>query len=428
MIKIKEDERGLKFIKGEFVAALKPGKYWIKPFSETRIDVINVRETKLEHKDLDFIWRNKSAAMGMKLIKVQEGESALLRINGRFEKFLGVGIHAYWTIFDDIDLVVYKKDKLFIHSEIERMAQQADLFPELVFYDLSENERALVTINKRFSGVLSASVFAFWKDGNQIEVEKVSVDKVFFEHTKINEIIHSSTALSLLDKIDVNPGQLALIMVDGKLIKQASEGRYVYWRNVRKVEVQVIDLRETSFEISGQEIMTSDKVSLRVNALVTYSVSDPLRAVHEFKDYESALYKEAQMILRRAIGSRDLDSLLADKLSLEVLVQDSIKNAGKQMGLEVRTLGLKDIILPGDMKDILNRVTEARKVAEASFITRREETAAMRSQANTAKIMESNPILMKIREMELAEKVAANAKLTVFAGEKGIAESLRALI
>ena len=59
MIKIKEDERGLKFIKGEFVAALKPGKYWIKPFSETRIDVINVRETKLEHKDLDFIWRNK---------------------------------------------------------------------------------------------------------------------------------------------------------------------------------------------------------------------------------------------------------------------------------------------------------------------------------------------------------------------------------
>jgi regulator of protease activity HflC (stomatin/prohibitin superfamily) len=160
---------------------------------------------------------------------------------------------------------------------------------------------------------------------------------------------------------------------------------------------------------------------------VTYKVQDAVKAIQEFQDYQSALYKEAQMILRSAIGARDLDSLLSDKESLEQLVESSIREAGLKMGLEVRSLGLKDIILPGDMKDILNRVTEARKVAEASYITRREETAAMRSQANTAKIMEQNPILLKLREIEMAEKVATNADITIIAGDKGVVESLRTL-
>ena len=349
-----------------------------------------------------------------------------MKVNGKIEKFLGKGIYAYWQIFDEAEIEVYKVDKLFVHNELEKMAQRAEDFPELQFFTLADNKRALITLNKRFYDVFSTPVFTFWREGNEVDVEELVTDEVFFEHGRLSDIIRSSKAL--VADVDVTPGQVALVMIDGKLVKQLTEGRYAYWRNVRKVEVEIIDLRESTFEISGQEIMTSDKVSLRVNALVTYRVKDPLRAVHEFKDYESALYKEAQMILRSAIGSRDLDSLLSDKESLESLVEESIQTAGVKMGLEVRSLGLKDIILPGDMKDILNRVTEARKVAEASFITRREETAAMRSQANTAKIMENNPVLLKLREMELAEKVAANSKLTIFAGDQGIAESMRALI
>jgi hypothetical protein len=81
---------------------------------------------------------------------------------------------------------------------------------------------------------------------------------------------------------------------------------------------------------------------------------------------------------------------------------------------------IRDIVLPGDMRELLNKVTEAKKAAEASLITRREETAAVRSQANTAKLLEGNPTLMRLRELEALERIADKAKLNVVLGEKGL--------
>ena len=82
------------------------------------------------------------------------------------------------------------------------------------------------------------------------------------------------------------------------------------------------------------------------------------------------------------------------------------------------------MILPGEMKDLMNKVTEARKAAEANLIARREETAAMRSQANTAKLLADSPTLMRLRELEVLEKVAANGKLNIVLGDKGLADKL----
>jgi hypothetical protein len=76
------------------------------------------------------------------------------------------------------------------------------------------------------------------------------------------------------------------------------------------------------------------------------------------------------------------------------------------------------------MKALLNRVIEARKAADANLITRREETAAMRSQANTARLLENNPTLMRLRELDLLEKIAGTAKLSVVLGEKGLADRM----
>ena len=94
------------------------------------------------------------------------------------------------------------------------------------------------------------------------------------------------------------------------------------------------------------------------------------------------------------------------------------------LGVEIVSAGVRDVILPGDMKDLMNRVTEARKAAEANLISRREETAAMRSQANTAKLLADNPVLMRLRELEVLERVAAAGKLNIVLGEKGLAEKV----
>ena len=425
MIKVKEYERALKFVKGEFKAVLKAGRYFAQPLANVQFEIYDVRQLQLKSEHLDFIWRNRDWATDMEIVKVLEGERGILKINGRVVRFLEPGIHAYWTVFEKVEIEIYKVAKVFVHADLENMARRAEDFPDLEFFSLEDNKRALITVNGRFYDVFSAPVFAFWKEGNKVEVEALSVDEVFINHSRMNDMLRSSSAL--VEKVDVNAGQIALVNIDGKLEHRFEEGRYAYWKNIRKVDVTIVDLRESTFEISGQEIMTEDKVSLRVNALVTYKVQDAVKAIQEFQDYQAALYKEAQMILRSAIGARDLDSLLSDKESLEQFVESSIKNAGLKMGLAVRSLGLKDIILPGDMKDILNRVTEARKVAEASYITRREETAAMRSQANTAKIMEQNPILLKLREIEMAEKVASNADITIIAGDKSVIDGMRSL-
>ena len=103
------------------------------------------------------------------------------------------------------------------------------------------------------------------------------------------------------------------------------------------------------------------------------------------------------------------------------------------MGLEVRSVGIKDEMLLGEMKDLMNRVTEAKKATEANLISRREETAAMRSQANTAKPLADNPALIRLRELEVLEKIASAGKMNIVLGSsktdtEGLADKVMNLL
>jgi regulator of protease activity HflC (stomatin/prohibitin superfamily) len=128
------------------------------------------------------------------------------------------------------------------------------------------------------------------------------------------------------------------------------------------------------------------------------------------------------LAVRAVVGTRELDAILAEKDAVAAELEAAVRGRAAGFGLAVTGLGIRDIILPGEMKDLMNKVTEAKKAAEANLIARREETAAMRNQANTAKLLESNPTLMRLRELEVLEKVAGNSKLNVVLGEKGLAE------
>ena len=189
-----------------------------------------------------------------------------------------------------------------------------------------------------------------------------------------------------------------------------------------------VDLRETTIDVPGQEIMSADKVTLRLNASATYRVVDPRTAVCTIDDHKQALYREAQLALRAVVGGRELDALLADKEAVAAEAAGLLAPRAEALGLEIVSLGVRDLILPGDMKDLMNKVTEAKKAAEANLITRREETAALRSQANTAKLLADNPTLMRLRELEVLEKVVAGGKLNVILGEKGLSDRVLNLL
>ena len=165
-------------------------------------------------------------------------------------------------------------------------------------------------------------------------------------------------------------------------------------------------------------------MSARMNAVVIYKIVDARKAVSQTDDVRQALYRDTQLVLRGVVGARELDVFLTDKDAVAKDIEDNARRRAGELGLEIASVGIRDVILPGDMKDLMIKVTEAKKAAEANLIARREETAAIRSQANTAKLLAESPTLMRLRELEVLEKIAANGKLNIVLGEKGLADKV----
>jgi regulator of protease activity HflC (stomatin/prohibitin superfamily) len=320
------------------------------------------------------------------------------------------------------------RDPWLDHPALDVIARSGALGDETVVLDLKQHERALVWIDGRLDAVLRPGLFALWTVFRRVAVEVVDARPVRFVHPELAAVLRTPKACDLLESVTIEPAHVGLFIRDGQHEATLGPGTHAHWKGEDRAGVIVVDLREQVHDVAGQEIMTADKVTLRLNAVVAFRVIDPLRAVTSVEDFRQALHREAQLALRSVIGTRELDVLLADKDAVARELDGVLRAKVAPMGLEVVSLGIRDVILPGEMKDILNRVTEARKAAEANLITRREETAAMRSQANTARILETNPTLMRLRELETLEKVAGKGRLRVVVGEKGLADTIVKLI
>ena len=186
-----------------------------------------------------------------------------------------------------------------------------------------------------------------------------------------------------------------------------------------------MDTRQLQLEINGQEIMTSDKAQLRVNAYAQYKVVSIEKALLQNKEYERQLYVVFQLALREYIGTLSLDELLAKKETIGAFVLEAVGKNAEPLGVEVTGFGIRDIILPGDVKEIMNQVLVAEKKAQANIIMRREETASTRSLLNTAKLMEDNQMLFKLKEMEYVEKIADKINSISLSGNGVLIDQLR---
>ena len=213
-----------------------------------------------------------------------------------------------------------------------------------------------------------------------------------------------------------DPGA-GILYVDGKVVRRLPPGAYGFWRFNHNVAVEVLDLRMQAMEVSGQEILTRDKVSLRLNLAATWRYTDVLKAFEQLAKPADHVYRELQFGLRAAVGTRSLDELLENKTVIDEVVSAHAREKLAGFGLEIDSVGVKDIVLPGEMKTILAQVVEAGKAAEANVIRRREETAATRSLLNTAKVMEDNPTALRLKELETLERVAERIdRISVFGG------------
>jgi regulator of protease activity HflC (stomatin/prohibitin superfamily) len=224
-----------------------------------------------------------------------------------------------------------------------------------------------------------------------------------------------------IGSVEVPDTSVGLLIADGELREVLKPGLTAFWKFHRNVKVEMVDLRLQTMEVAGQEILTRDKVSLRVNLTALWQVLDAVQARTRLVNFVEYVYKELQFALREAVGARTLDELLGDKGAFDREISAIVAAKLDGNGVVVRSVGVKDVILPGEMKVILNQVVEAEKLAQANLIRRREETAATRSLLNTARLMDDNPTLLRLKELETLEKVTEKIdKLTVFGGLEGV--------
>jgi len=362
-------------------------------------------------------------------IKIKPHERGLLFRDGDLKAVLRPGRHWYLDPLFKLHLErVSPRDPLLTHEDLDLIVKSGRLGDEAIVIDLKDYERALVWIDGRFASLLDSGLYAVWTTDRKVRVETIDARTMQFVHDDLPAILRSSTATRLLEVLNVAQAHAGIWFRDGVYQATLGPGTYAFWKGVGKLALHDFDLKEQVLDISGQEIMTADKVTLRLNALVAYRITDPLRSVTEVDGPAQALYRAAQLALREAIGAKDLDSLLAGKEALAGDLMAALRTRSADLGMMIVSTGVRDVILPGDMKELMNKVTEAKKAAEAALITRREETAAMRMQANTAKILESSPTLMKLKELEVLEKVANKANLTVVLGEDGLANRVVKLL
>ncbi len=355
--------------------------------------------------------------------KIRSYEMGLYFRDREFRGVLDAGTH--W-ILDPLGRVrvdvVSRRDPWLVHDKLDLIVKSGALRDRAVVVDLKDQQRGLIWIDGRFSHILLPGLYAFWAGQKDVRVEVIDARQVRFEHADLKVITRSRTAAQALDICTVERDRLGVLFQDGAYVQTLPPGLYAFWKGAADARVVDVDLRETTADISGQEIMTADKVTLRLNAAVTYRIADPRKAVSGTDDVRQALYREAQLALRATIGGRELDAFLADKDQVSREIEQALRGRAGELGLAIASVGIRDVILPGEMKDLMNKVTEAKKAAEANLISRREETAAMRSQANTAKLLQDSPTLMRLRELEVLERIALAGKLNVVLGEKGLAD------
>jgi regulator of protease activity HflC (stomatin/prohibitin superfamily) len=361
----------------------------------------------------------------VKKIKIRSHEKGLLFRDREFKGLLNSGKHWLVDPFCQARVdVVSQRAPWLSHPELDLIVKYGLSEDEAVVLDLKDQQRALVWIDGRFERVLGPGLYALWTKFRDVRTEVIDARSIRFEHPEMNVILSSPGVEKLLDSFTVEEGFAGIFFRDGEYVRTFGPGRYLFWKDAGRMRFQVVDMRENLLDISGQEILTGDKVTLRLNAVAAYRVTDARKAVCEVENFQQALYREAQLALRGLIGARGLDSLLADREAVSRELEENLLKRAAVFGIQLISVGIRDLILPGEMKDLFNKVIEAQKAAEANLIVRREETAAMRSQVNTARLLENNPTLMRLRELEVLERVAGNSELKVVLGEKGLADRI----
>ena len=342
----------------------------------------------------------------MKKVIINENQRGLLFKNGKYVKMLPAG--KYFS-YGGKEIEVLNLDQPIISDKcaLDIILGDKMVANNVSVIEVADEELALHFVNGKFASVLRHGKYAFWSliDKHEYKIVDISTPEVSAD---VPEYIFTKIPSIYYTKVEVLEYQKARLYFNQKFIKILDAGTYYFWKNGVKIDVGFVDTRLTQMDITGQEILTQDKVSLRINFVCNYRVTDYVKILTEIDDFAEQMHVAAQLALREYVGKYKLDEILENKTQMSEFVFAKLKEKEKELFVEITDAGVKDIILPGEIREIMNTVLVAEKRAQANVITRREEVASTRSLLNTAKLMDENQTLYKLKELEYVERICEN--------------------
>lgn len=361
----------------------------------------------------------------MKRVIINSNHVGLVFQNNELTKVLTAG--KYWIGFWET-LEVYNMSHFFIPSrELNVILQNEDLADLLTEVEVKDHEIALLYKDGNFCKVLGPGKFAIWEGATLYTPIIIDIQTLYVGNEVDKNLIEKGVMANYIRSFQVEAFEQGILFVNGNMERTLGPGKYHFWQNSNTITLLKTDMRQTTADIGGQEVLTKDKAQLRINFTVQYKVTNLVKALVENKDFEKQLYTQMQMALREITGRQTFDELMENKDQIAEKVMAVAMEKAQQLGIELLGFGVKDIILPGEIKDIMNQVLIAEKRAQANSIMRREETASTRSLLNTAKLMEENAMLFKLKEMEYVEKIAEKIHTITLSGGGQIVDQLKQL-
>lgn len=358
-------EIGLLYENDSFITALSPKTYRFSPWSKKTIRKIDITKDFVPKFDLSLYLKDEILSECLDVVNIKDNEIGIHYSDGNFCSVLNPGKYAYFNILKANTFTILDRNNPFIPEDIDK--------------NILDN------------------IFSLQLEGD-------------------------------IYKYEVLSGEVGILIINGEYIKTLKTGTYYFMQGQNSVEIKRVETRKTIVEVCGQELLSKDKVTLRMNFTCQYKIIDYIKVATEFARFSDHIYLNLQLALREYVSTRTLDELLDEKHEIGKIILEIMKAKEQEYGVEFLKMGVKDIILPGEIRDILNTVLIAEKKAKANVITRREETAATRSLLNTAKLIDENKTLYKLKELEYLEHICDKVGDISISANAGIITQLRELV
>jgi regulator of protease activity HflC (stomatin/prohibitin superfamily) len=237
-----------------------------------------------------------------------------------------------------------------------------------------------------------------------------------------------------MNELIIKDTHRGLYYEDGILVRVLGAGRYelplskpkTLFSRRPKTEVVLVDIRNRDLTLKNQEILTSDKVAIRVSILVQFAVVDPKAAVHTVASYEDRLYSDVQLAARRALAAMTLEEILTNRTRLSEEILRDVKEAAAGYGVTIDRADVKDLVFPGNLQEIMNRVLAAERMSEAQLVEARTKAEVQRIEAQTRADAQRVQAQADAESEKLRAEAAAEAtRLAVQAEVQALAERQR---